>query len=832
VARKPQTRRQPPEAAVPAKGPRPPSARVAAILRWGAVGTSVILAAWFFWTRIETPRPLVFPAPGEVRLFDTDPYYHTRHATYAATHFPHLLRWDPALYPDGAPAEYVGLFDLTIATAAVVAGGGHADAANVERVAAWVPPAIGAAAVLALLWLGWVVGGPLTGAIAVLFFVIAPGLFGNRALLGYPDHHVAEVLLGILVTVGIARLLQRARSEKPPSMWQPAVVEALPLTLFFLTWLGAPIYLVLVAVTLFIVATLDIARGEGAQAIGRAALRYGLGMAVVLVPIRLAVPWLILDMQFFAKALYGMALLGVGLLVYARAAAFLVRRRLPPLAVAALGIGIALGLAIGLIWFAPEGHLLFEELLGVKTKLVREQADIDFDRYFYLGAAPAALAILAVPIALVAAARGRDRRSAFAPILLGGIIVALWLRTHDYGYAAPGNLALLAAYVVVTIGGWLTRWWLRAILAVLLVAALAVPLALGKVVPPYRQAEKLKPLMVLDEGWVHALRFVKAHTPKLEVPIDTPVKTDHSFHHPKGDYGILAFWDFGHFIAAIAERLPLASGGISGSLAKWFVVEDEALALDPATVGLQPGTDVRYVMVDARTANDFFMAGLEMAGKELKDYQRQYLVAKMGGHDLNLWAFGGHYPKTMVSRLYVGDGTGLAHYRLIYESPEKSAVFSTGAPAPGDRGTSVTRRSTILDPTTEAQWRQLAAAGRPAPVPGGVVYDVSILPTVKVFEVVKGAVLDGRAAPNATVEARLTLRSKASGETTRYGRTATADGDGHFLLTVAATTDPDPDSDVQAVGAYELTTDGQTLGSVNVALEDVLKGGRVAVGNR
>ena len=787
--------------------------------------------------RIETPRALVFPAPGEVRLFDTDPYYHTRHAAYAATHFPHLLRWDPALYPDGQPALYVGLFDLTIASAAVVAAGGHPDAAFVERVAAWVPPVIGAVAVLALFWVGWIVAGPLAGAIAVIFLVVTPGLFANRALLGYPDHHVAEVLLALLVTGGVTRLLQRARSDRPPSIWQPAVLEALPLTLFFLTWLGAPIYLVIVAVTLFVAVTLEIARGAGAMVIGRAALRYALGLAVVLVPVSLLVPWLILDMPTFKQALVAVALLGFGLFVYTwsadflvkrRVPAFLVRRRVPAFLVALLGVGLAVGVGLGLYAFAPKGHLLFEELLGVKTRLVREQADIDVARYFFLGGAPAALAILAVPIALVVAACGRDRRSALPPLLLGALVVGEWLRTHDYGYAAPGFIALMAAYVVVMLGAWLRRTWLRALLALLVTAALIVPLAQGKVVPPLRTADKLKPLMVLDEGWVHALRFVKEHTPRLQVAIDTPVKTDHSFHHPKGDYGVLAFWDFGHYIAAIAERLPLASGGISNSLARWFLVEDEDEARRPSTLGLRDDADVRYVMVDARTAGDFFMAGLEMAGKSVKDYQRPLHVAKVEGHQLNLWAFGNHYPHTMISRLYMADGNGLAHYRLIYQSPEKSVLFFVGTAAPGDQ-TSVTRRSAIIDATNESSWRQIIAAGKPAAVAGGIIYDASIQPTVKVFEVVPGAILDGTATPGATVEARLTVRSKASRETIHYSRSATAEADGHYQITVAAATEDDPDSDVLALGPYAVVSGGTSLGSARVAVEDVRKGGRVTV---
>jgi dolichyl-phosphooligosaccharide-protein glycotransferase len=302
---------------------------------------------------------------------------------------------------------------------------------------------------------------------------------------------------------------------------------------------------------------------------------------------------------------------------------------------------------------------------------------------------------------------------------------------------------------------------------------------------------------------------------------------DHSFHHPKGDYGVLAFWDFGHFIAAIGERLPLASGGISNSLARWFVLEDENQAYDPASLGLRASADVRYVMVDARTANDFFMAGLEMAGKPLKDYQRQLHIAKVEGQTLNLWSFGNHYPLTMVSRLYIADGTGLAHYRLIYQSPEKSVNFFVGSP--NEKGTSVTRRSTVLDASSEPQWRQLIASGAAAAVPGGVVYDVSILPTVKIFQVVPGAVLEGQAAPNATVQARVNLHSTASGQDTHYTRNATADATGHYTVTVAATTETDPESDVQATGPYELTSAGTSLGSVQVGLADIQSGAHVAI---
>jgi len=787
---------------------------------------AVAAAVVVFWLRTAS-APIVFPAPGEVRLFDTDPYYHLRHARYAAAHFPHLQRWDPGLYPNGQPGAYVGLFDLTIAASALVAGGGHASPELVERVAAWVPPVIGSLAFLALFWLGRLAAGPIAGALATLFLLLDPGLFGNRALLGYPDHHVAEVLLGLLVAGGLCRCLQRARAER--TTLRPAVLEALPLVLFFLTWLGAPIYLVLIGVTLFLVATVDIARGAGAGSVANAAFRYALGMAAVLVPVWLLVPWLILEQHFFRESLFALFLLGAGIPAYAWLAALVQRRGLPPLAIAALGFALVAAMAILGVLYAPGGRPLANQLLEVKTALVREQRDIGIETYFYLGSTPAALAFLAVPLIFFDAARGRDRRAAIAPILFGALLVALWVRTHDYGYAAPAYLAFLAAYVVVRLAAWLPRLWLRVVYALVIVVAVVLPTLLSKVVPPQRQADKLTGIMILDEGWVHALRWLRDHTPKPIVPIDATVPV-RGFEHPPGDYGILAFWDFGHFIAAIGERLPLASGGISGPLARWFLIEDEEEAVKPEPAGLKEGQKVGYVMVDARTAGDFFLAGLEMAGRVRDDYRVRTQNIMHNGHELDLWVFGGRFPKTMISRLYLGNGNDLAHFRLVYESPERSASSFMASPDPAGNKTQVTRRSLVLaDDTHVKSWRQLQRMGKPAAVGDSLIYDVAVEPTVKIFEEVKGAVLEGYADPGARVTAKIELRARTAKELVHYQRTGTADGDGHYLVVVPYPTDAGDDTDVIATGPYRVEATGKPAVQVPVTTAEVRAGTRVAI---
>jgi dolichyl-diphosphooligosaccharide--protein glycosyltransferase len=805
----------------------PPSRTRTWVVRAVAVTVALCATLTVFHLRSTASQSLVFPAPGEIRLFDTDPYYHFRHGRYAAEHFPHLLRWDPGIYPAGTPSLYVGLFDLGMGAAAVILGGSHPDLAVMERVAAWTPPVLAAVGVLALFWLAWVTVGPLIAALACIFFVLDPGLSASRGLLGYPDHHIAEIFLGLATIAGLTQVLQRSRAPRPPPWYRPAILGALPLSLFIFTWLGAPIYLVLIGVSLFLVVTVEIARGAGGGDVSTATTRYGLGALLVLVPVALLVPWMPLNPHIFRQTLVAIVLLAGGMPLYVHVLGALIRRGLPTWAAALAGVaGVALVVA-GLYFIVPDGKLLAAELLEVKTELVREQAPVTLRGYFYLGSGPAGFAFLALPLVLIDAARGRDRRFALAPIMVGALVVALWLRTHDYGYAAPGYLALLAAFVTARLLELARRRWLQALIALVLAASVAVPLYFEWVVPPQRGADNLKGLMILDEGWVHALRWVRDHTPKLQIGPATTIPPDHHFRHPPGDYGVLAFWDFGHFIAAIAERAPFAAGGISGGLASWFLIEDEEQAIKPDALGMQEGEHARYVMVDARTAADFFMAGLKMADRALEDFKQPLQRYDVHGTPMMLWTFGDRYKKTMIGRLYLGEGREVSHYRLLYQSPERSALFFDAKPTLN--GTEVTRRSMMFDGKLDSMWMKLAKNGKPVNNGPGALYDVSIAPTVKVYEEVAGAVLDGYAEPGATVVASLDLVDRVGDRPVHYTRTGTADAQGRYLLRVPYPTDEGGDTNVRPTGPYELKSGDKVLGKVAVASDAVASGARVLV---
>ena len=783
---------------------------LSAPVRRGVLGAAVLLlVALAFVVRVAWPWSTVFAGPSGVRLFDTDSYYHLRHARYAVAHFPHLQAWDPGVYPNGQPRLYAGLFDVSIAAAALVAGGGHPSELKVIQVAAFTPAVLGALSVAALFWLGLVTAGDLAGLVALLLVTLYPGTFVHRSLLGAVDHHAAEVLLALLTALGLAGAVRRGFAPATGPAWRrwlPDVRAAAPLALFFFTWFGAPIYLVLVATAFFAVGTLLLARGDDVAPLARAACRYGTGLLLLSLLMGLVAPGLVMEVHTFRQTLLATALFAAGLPAYLLALRRLAKPaagRGRPVAVALAGMVVVLALLALGARVVPAARALVEQLLGVKTALVKEQAALSIDKLAYLGGAPAFLALLALPVALVSAARDRQalspaRLARLVVVCLSTLIVLLWLRTRDYGYVAPPFLALLAADV-------LERAWQRArgtarvVGAIAVAAVVLIPLWPARAAAaPFPERAAMAEFMVLRPGWEQALAWMRAHTPPLVEPLDAP--TSVPFRHPPGNYGVQAFWDFGHYVAELGKRPPLASGGISVSAARWFLMDDEDAAVSALGHKLHAGERVRYCIVDAQTVGEFALSGIQMAGDAVGPYVELFAAPSLSGKRLMRWS--PRFSRSMSSRLYEQNGDGMGHFRLVYASPDQTLLAYH---APLGAGVIVRKTTRFGDDQDLQRWRRALAAGTPVVLSDEIVYEGSIGPSVKIFEEVPGARLSGTVAPGASVEARLQLAARATGEQLTYRRAATVDVTGHFEVVVPYPTEPDAAyTDVFATAPYEL----------------------------
>jgi asparagine N-glycosylation enzyme membrane subunit Stt3 len=772
--------------------------------------------------------PHVFPRPGEVRLLGADPYYHLRHMRYALAHFPALKRWDHAThYPKGQRAENAGLFTLAVAAGALPWPGA------LERVAALAPVALCAAGFAALYALGAALGGSLTGLLACVILLVYPAGYLTRSLVGFADHHAAEVVLALLTVLGAVRCLAGRRP-----WWQPALLHALPLALFQFTWVGGPIYLVVLAAAFLIVALARLGTGADLDRLPVAVARYGLGLLATVVPLAMLAPDLIMAparFPLFVGAVVALVAGAAPALAGVDAAAR--RWARPRLAAVALLAGAALAIA-GLTRLPPAPRLL-HELLSPKTTAVAEHQEVTLTLLTAGHGVLVWVALLGLVLA-IARVRAPDGPGRLLASAAGVLVLALWVLTRDYAYAAAPFVALLSALVLVEALAAAASGAARRLGAVVVAVVVVAPLwPLRWAQPPWPGPDTLERLTILDDGWLEAMRWMAEHTPAPTLPVDArvPAWRHGDFAYPPGTYGVWAPWDYGNLVAAVGRRPVVWSQGASVAVSAWLLETDERASLARLDRGCRDREHVRYVVLDAKTLGDHFLAQARLAGQPPRAFRNPIGRIRVDGEVVTLFSYGPQYSETVAARLYYEDGGGFGHYRLVYASPQQSfsSYVAHLAPDGTPHPTRMRRRAVALrTPDQRGRYEQLLRHRGIVAIPGeGYVYDAIVTSSVKIFERVAGARLTGRAPADSTVDARLTLRSLADGRVFEYRHATTATAEGEYRLALPHATAAGPrraPAAVEALGAYRvraLSDGGAPVAeaSVDVAEEDVQDGG-------
>ncbi len=158
-----------------------------------------------------------------------------------------------------------------------------------------------------------------------------------------------------------------------------------------------------------------------------------------------------------------------------------------------------------------------------------------------------------------------------------------------------------------------------------------------------------------SDAWYSSLSWLKENTPE---PFGDPDfyynLYETPFHYPETAYGVMAWWDYGYWIARIAHRIPNANPGQESQavtrVAGFFTSQDEKSA---SKIVQEMGT--AYVIIDYETATSKFWAIALWAGQERTDFFDTYYVPQEGKVvPINL--FYPEYYRSMSTRLYSFDG--------------------------------------------------------------------------------------------------------------------------------------------------------------------------------
>lgn len=696
-----------------------------------------------------------------------DEYYHLRRILYTVNHFPNTLWFDSYLnYPQGLALTWPPLFDQLLAAISLMLGQHSRE--GVEMVSAILPAVMGALTIAVVYYLSRELFDRNIALLSALMVAIAPWHI-TRTMLGATDHHCLEILLDVAALLFVVLALSR---KKRRHLF--AAVAGVTFAALAYTWLGADIYLGIFLVYAAVQMTLDLKHGE-ASTETTTTLLAAFGVAIILMLPFASAVWL-------KPSFLGSIFFFIGILLLYALARFMNERGihwvafpLTMLASACVLVVIAMlpgqpfkmysfmqsgadyifgGRMIGkiaeaepLVYDANTLYNLMTSPLGLSIllSLAGLVALILYIRRAPSGARPAQLLFLVWTVAILILTFAQIRFLYLYSIVIGMLVGFLF-------FAANDAISKKMAKNKTSVEGQRLLVALAAVFLVVIIAPSALQTA---VLSNYE-----KPSVAGD--WYDSLQWLIQNS-NTTSHYDNPVKAP--------EYGVMCWWDYGNWIVYLSHRPVVANNFQAGAedSAKFYLSESE----DAATAILD-SRRARFVLIDYDTVFGSLDSLAKWANMSVSRYVKLDESESTPKATLLPPMF-----NTTMARLYLSDGVGTDHFRLVYESAQ--ALGSN--PSRAD---------------------------------------------VKIFEYVPGALIMVRASPDQRVVAMLNMTSNQGRSFTYANRGQIKDGE--FAIRVPYSTEP-----MHATHAIEPYTifcgnsEGVKTQKINVSEKDILEGKKIMV---
>ncbi|WP_292490420.1 oligosaccharyl transferase, archaeosortase A system-associated [Methanoculleus sp. 10] len=867
------------------------------------IGFIVLFTLLAFWTR-GIPSEGLVTADG-VNLLENDAWYNLRQVEQTVANFPGYAWFDAmTLYPTGDVIYWGPLFIEILSTLCVLTGA--ATRPEIMVVASWVPPLMGAAMVPVTYLLGKKIADWKTGLIAAGLIAVISGNYAFRSLFGFVDHHIAETLFSTIFVLAYVTALLVTRDHPfslkdrgtltVESLKAPVLASTLAGVGYLLGYFNMPtmiLFALIVTAFTLIQFLLDYFQDRSSDYLVLVnVVTFGV---VIIGTVAFGFPHPGFDLSRYTvgHVIASAALIAGTLALYGLATYLRGRPKYYfPAALAGIAVVVVAALSIAL----PDVYnLLIASLFAFfgeqpVTTTVLEARAWSFDMAW--AAFNWGLLLMAGGIAFLLWWSREKVNPAHVFILVWTLIILASTMAHvRYEYYLAVNVALLSAVfagAVLNIG-WkdVTRFAGTATSAAHASPAAAEkreepprkgkkggkapearkPKASSKDQPDYLKAGAFIAVVVVtllfagcslqanialannaryggvDSQWMEALEWMGANTPNPGVDY-TAILDQNTFTYPEDAYGVMSWWDYGHWITLIAKRIPNNNpfqhgvAGPNGS-ARYFVATDEETANK-----ILDNIGTRYVVTDIQLDTGKFHAPATWADPDVgrSPFEPQFFVptSTAATSYQAVPFYSQEYYLTMVSRLHNFDGSMAdptlqviyAEYRdagtanaslpVITRTEQMNATaaaaaveaYNRNAPA-GSHATLLNmyyqyRGDSILHPVERVPALQHYRLVHESPqnVYGTTGASGPDLKAVKIFEYVPGAHIKG----NGIIEAPVVTNT---GRAFTYRQESV---NGTFIVPYATS---GWSGEVKTTGPYRIVGTGQTF---DVTEEDILQG--------
>lgn len=683
----------------------------------------VILVGFILWNRVRNYGNFI--VDGTVYLSGNDPWYHLRMTEYTVENFPSTMAYDPWTYfPIGSvPQQFGTLFNQLIAFVALVLGLGSPSEGLVEQVFLVAPPFVALLVCIPGYVIGRRLGGRIGGLIVVATIALMPDRFLSVTLAGVVDHHGIEVLFMSLSVLGMMVALSATEKEKPVfELLQAREFETMRKTIGYsmlagvamamYVWTWPPAMWIFGIFSIFFVLqmSLDHLRGRSPEHAAFVGVISMVTAGILILSTTRTLDFTNVTSRSLLQP--GLAFLGAGGVLFLAVLSREfdnrnLRRAYYPLSIAGTIVLTAGVMALALPglfdFFTSQINRIFGFVTapGTTAGTIGEARPMEFSELRETYQLAFFTAIGGAVLLLIKQILDDEPRGEELLIVLWGVMMVIatltQLRFAYYLTIVVGALnAALVGYIFTLTGGASKEFEFEtyqvltvAVIILVMFAPLAgLPIISADTTATEFASDRSAPGDVV--AWDDSLQYMNENTPvpgQFGAPDNEPMElfgsyeeTD-DFEYQEGSYGVMSWWDYGHWITERGERIPNANPFQEGSTsaAEFLLAQDEEEALDVLS-GLQDGENAqtRYVMIDWRMVETESNAGGKFFAPpqfhpeyEQQDFSTQLMnVGEQGQLQPLARIHKQPYYNSMMTRLY--------HYHGSSQSPEPVVVEWTG----------------------------------------------------------------------------------------------------------------------------------------------------------
>jgi dolichyl-diphosphooligosaccharide--protein glycosyltransferase len=638
-----------------------------------------------------------------------DPWYHMRLVENLVQHFPQRIAFDPfTWFPYGQDVFFAPFFDLLLGFVIWVIGLGSPSQHTIETVGAYFPAILGALVTIPVYFIGKELFNRNVGLLSAGLIAILPGDFLFRSLLGFTDHHVAEVLLSAIAALFLILAIKSARERKLSfaHIWsrhwgeirKPLIftlLTGLTLGVYLLSWVGGLLFIFIIAVYIMIQYLSDHLRGKSTDYLCI------IGVPSFLIPLVMIAPLTYLSNQGLS-----MVSLAIGVLAFVVSSGLSwlmahkkVKRVYYPIVLAGLGLaGLGIFYAIVPSLFSTMLDRLSMLAPGAAARPISEVQPLLFpfgtfslDRAWSYFTTGFFIAFISLGMIIYTMIKERSADRIFIVVWSLIMLVATLSQTR-FAYYYAVNIALLSGYLSWRILEWsgFTKLSAQArkqkdkleeskkhrkerkarkkkepitpgkryLSAGYLLPAIAAVVVFFAVFYPnigYATGMATNPAPGPDEAWHSSLLWMRENTPDPFQDADFYYESydrppaGETYDYPESAYGVMSWWDYGHWITYIAHRIPNSNPHQKGATgAAWFFTTQD----EPSANERLDRLGSKYVIIDFSMSTTKFSDMCIWTGESEAQFFEVYYQRTSEAELQPIILFYPEYYQTMCSRLY------------------------------------------------------------------------------------------------------------------------------------------------------------------------------------